>query len=75
MTTEVQIKKWGNSGGIVIPIEEMKRLNLKFNEKIMVSFEKKGNILKELFGAIKFGKSTQELLKESRNELQSKWLK
>ena len=75
MGVEVTTKKWGNSIGIVIPSEMVKRLNIKPEEKLTIEIEKKSNVLKELFGAIKFKKSTEEILKESRKDLESKWSK
>ena len=35
--------------------------------------DNKENILKELFGVMKSKKSTEQLLEESRKELESKW--
>ena len=66
-------KQWGNSLGIVIPKEVVKEMNIKPNEEVCLDINKKGtNVLKELFGALPFKKSTKQLLKESREELESK---
>ena len=75
MAVEVKTKKWGNSIGIVIPIEAVKRLNIKPDEEIVIEIEKKENVLKEMFGSMKFKKSTKQILKEVREELEGKWLK
>ncbi|MEK6861694.1 MAG: hypothetical protein AABY07_07020 [Nanoarchaeota archaeon] len=65
-------KQWGNSLALIIPRNKVKELKLKPGEEISIKLEKKSNILKELFGAIHFSKSTERLLKESRKNT-SKW--
>lgn len=76
MTIEVEIKKWGNSIGIIIPAEEISKLNLRPKEKVMINIEKKTNVLKEMFGAGKdIKKPTSQILKEIRKDLESKWWK
>ncbi len=75
MVIEVKTKKWGNSIGIVIPIEAADKLNIKPEETIIIDITKKENVLKELFGAMKSKKPTEQMLKEARKELESKWLK
>lgn len=74
MTIEVKTKKWGNSIGIIIPSETIERLNIKPDEKIVIEIEKKENVLKELFGAMKSKKTTEQILKEIRKEMESKWM-
>ena len=69
-----KIKKWGNSIGLLIPKEEARKLNLKENQEVVVELIKKENPLKELYGSLKFNKSTEQLLKESRKMLESKWM-
>ncbi len=75
MAIEVKTKKWGSSIGIVIPREAVERLNIKPEEEIIIEIEKKNNVLKELFGKAKFKKSTEQILKEVRKDLEGKWLK
>ena len=75
MAIEVKTKQWGNSLGIVIPAEITNKLNIKPNEEIIIEIEKKNNVLKELFGALKTKKSTEQILKEARKDFESKWLK
>ncbi|MBI2631888.1 hypothetical protein HYW75_02710 [Candidatus Pacearchaeota archaeon] len=76
MTLEVKTKRWGNSIGVVIPAEATERLSLKPDEEILINIEKKNNVLKELFGAFKNNKkSTEQMLKEARSDLEGKWLK
>ena len=75
MTIQVKTKKWGNSIGIIIPSETVEMLNIKPEETIEVEVSKKSNVLKELFGAMKFKKVTEKILKEIRKDLESKWEK
>ncbi|MFA4953033.1 MAG: AbrB/MazE/SpoVT family DNA-binding domain-containing protein [Candidatus Pacearchaeota archaeon] len=75
MAIEVKTKKWGNSIGVVIPVETADRLNLKPEETVIVEITKKENVLKELFGSLKFKKSTEQILREVRENLESKWSK
>ena len=75
MAIQVKTKKWGNSIGIIIPSETVEKLNIKPEETIEVEVSKKSNVLKELFGAMKFKKVTEKILKEIRKDLESKWEK
>ncbi len=69
-----KIKKWGNSLGLIIPKEEVNRLNLKDSQEVIVKIEKKENPLGELFGTLKFEKSTEQIIKDNRKMLESKWI-
>ncbi|MEK6850493.1 MAG: hypothetical protein AABX85_02880 [Nanoarchaeota archaeon] len=76
MAIEVRTKQWGNSIGIVIPAEAVDKFRLKPNENLVIEINKKDNVLKELFGALNHNKKpTEQILKEARKELDSKWLK
>jgi antitoxin component of MazEF toxin-antitoxin module len=75
MLTKTKAKKWGNSMGIVIPQETVEALGIRQNEFVIVDIQKKENVLRELFGNLKFKKPTPELLKEARKDLEGKWLK
>ncbi len=66
-------KKWGNSIGVIIPKEEINKMNISEGQEIMITIEKKENPLKELFGALNFRKSTKQILRETRKEMESKW--
>lgn len=61
--------------GIVIPQETVEALGIRQNEFIIVDIQKNENVLRELFGNLKFEKSTETLLKEARKDLEGKWLK
>ena len=52
MAVELAIKKWGNSIGVVLPKEFVKREGLKENEKVLVEVVKEAN-LEHLFGSLK----------------------
>ncbi len=75
MAIETKTKKWGNSIGVVIPAETVERLKLKPGEQITIDVEKKQNVLKELFGSLRFTRSTKMILEEVREELEGKWLR
>ena len=67
-----KIKKWGNSYGILIPKNELHKMNLGENQEVIVDISKKENPLKEMFGFAKkskLKKSTKQIIKEVRSEL------
>jgi len=75
MAIEVKTKKWGNSIGLVIPREDVERLNIKPEEEIIIEIEKKNNVLKEMFGKAKFKKSAKKMIEDLRKENNSKWMR
>lgn len=60
MAVEVQLKKWGNSIGIIIPREIVKERNLDKKRTILVEFIEKGD-LTDVFGQLKTKATAQEL--------------
>lgn len=74
MTIEVKTKQWGNSIGVIIPKEVVNTLKIKPEETILIEVERKENPLKKLFGTLKSKKSTEQMIKEVRKELESKWM-
>lgn len=64
-----KIRKWGNSFGIIIPQEIIKRKGLREGEEVDAILIKKGNVLRETFGTHKFSKPTKKLMKEIDKEL------
>ncbi len=74
MVIEIKTRKWGNSVGIVIPKETLNQLNLKIDEEVLIEIHKKENVLKELFGALKFTKSSRKILNEVREDFEGKWM-
>ena len=75
MAIEVKTKKWGNSIGIIIPIETVEKFNIKPEERIVVEISKEFNILKEMFGTMRSKKTAKQIIDETRKELESKWMK
>ncbi len=55
---EVELKEWGNSIGVIIPIEELKELGLEKGDKVEIEIIKKETI--DGFGICKGGKSFKE---------------
>lgn len=68
-------KQWGNSVGIIIPKEVAKEKGIGVDEEVVVDIEKKSKktVLEELSGALPFKKPTEQILKESRKEMESKY--
>jgi antitoxin component of MazEF toxin-antitoxin module len=67
-----KLKKWGNSYGILIPRDELSRLDISEDQELFVDIIKKENPLKEMFGFTKTHKlsqSSSEIIKEARKEL------
>ena len=53
MVIEVQVKKWGNSLGVILPKEIIEQKHLKEDDKIvLLDVVKEGNLSKS-FGALK----------------------
>ena len=65
-------RKWGNSLGIIIPKDAVEKYGLHPHEDITIEVTSKTNVLKELFGSGKSGKSTEDILRRARKELKSK---
>lgn len=59
MATELIVKKWGNSMGVILPKELVEKERLKENDKILVQVVKKAD-LRKFFGSLKLGMSGQE---------------
>ena len=64
-------KKWGNSLGLIIPSEDVEKLDLVENQRIVVEIVKAQNPLQELFGFGKGNKITRVEFKEARALLES----
>ena len=64
-------KKWGNSLGITIPRDIVKKAKMKNNKKILVTVEDIdfNQDLKKVFGTLKLKRPTQEMLDESDKEM------
>lgn len=67
---QTQIKKWGNSFGMIIPKEEIKKGVLKEDDKVIVLAVKKTDTAKKTFGLMKGWKLTGQQAKDTaRREL------
>lgn len=65
-----KIKKWGNSFGLLIPKNELKKMNIGENQEVIAEITKKENPLKELFGFGKKNRITKEEFLETRKILE-----
>jgi antitoxin component of MazEF toxin-antitoxin module len=59
METEVIIRKWGNSLGVILPKELVEKEGLKENKKVIVHIVKKADI-SHLFGLLERKMSGQK---------------
>ncbi len=69
MEFKAKAKEWGNSMGIIIPIDFVRMDNIKPDDEIIVEI-RKGNVLKETFGSLKEWKIDAQKLKD---ELRKEW--
>ena len=71
---ETRLKAWGNSIGVVIPKEEIKKEGLHVDQKVKIIITPVKTLkVKDIFGKLKLGINTKELLKEVDEELESKF--
>ena len=71
---ETRLKVWGNSIGVVIPKEDIKKEGLHVDQKVKVIITPVRTLkVKDIFGKLKLGINTKELLKEVDGELDSKF--
>lgn len=67
--TDGKLKRWGNSFGVVLPADLIKKSRMKEGQDIHIIFTKKSDVLKKTFGTLKTKKSAQEIKDELRAEL------
>ncbi|MBI4044742.1 MAG: hypothetical protein HY392_03465 [Candidatus Diapherotrites archaeon] len=65
---EGELKKWGNSVGVVLPKKTLEKEHLRAGQKVRLLISKKENALKKSFGIAKFSRSTKEILGEVDKE-------
>ncbi len=71
---ETRLKAWGNSIGVVIPKEDVKKEGLHVDQKVKVVITPVKTLkVKDIFGKLKLKKSAKEILKEVDEELDSKF--
>jgi len=69
---EAKVKRWGNSFGVVIPIEVVEKEKIKENDNLhLIVLKDSKKVLEETFGSLKgkLKKSAQEIKDELRREL------
>ena len=66
---EGTIKKWGNSYGILVSSDIVKKEKLREGQKINYIILKKSDVLKKTFGTLKLKKSAQKIKDELRKDL------
>jgi len=68
---ETKVKKWGNSMGIILPKEEVKREKLREKQSVRVIISPVKSIrVKDIFGKLKgWKKPTKRITKEANKEL------
>jgi len=59
MAIEAQVRKWGNSLGVIFPKEFVKKRHLEVNEIVVLEVVKEAD-LETLFGTLKRKKSGQD---------------
>ncbi len=64
-----KLRRWGNSFGIVIPQNKINQENIAEGEDIRIFLVKEKVNLERLFGAHKFNKSTEKMMREIDREL------
>ncbi len=67
MKTVSKVRRIGNSLSITIPAEEAKSRHIREGDIVEVEIRRKVNI-KDLFGSVKFSKSSQEMKDEDRRD-------
>jgi len=70
MAVEVTVKKWGNSMGVVLPMDFIQKQDIHEEDKIFIEVVKPAN-LKHLFGSLKRKMSGQEF----KNMVRKGWEK
>ncbi len=64
-----KLRKWGNSFGVVVPQRAIKNEDVKEGDEITILLKKEKPDLRKLFGAHKFSKPIDQLIKEMDEEL------
>ena len=65
METDIVVREWGRSLGLVIPKDVAKKDKLKAGDKVKVIIVRKTNIFAETFGKLKqWKKPTEQIMNE-----------
>ena len=69
MEVKVRTKKWGNSIGILIPKDAVRKENIKPDQEVTILISAKPIMKgKDIWGTLKFKESTEELMREVDKE-------
>ena len=69
MEIKTKTKKWGNSIGILIPKEAIRKENIKPDQEVTITISSKPiTKVKDIFGTMKFKESTDKLMREVDKE-------
>ncbi len=67
---KTKLRKWGNSLGVVVPMNSLQEENFKENDEVILLITKeKENVLRKMFGKHKFKKPVSKIMKEIDKEL------
>ena len=67
---KTKLRRWGNSFGVVVPLNKINQENIKEGEEVVILInKKKSNVLKETFGTFKFKKPVEQMMREIDEEL------
>ena len=67
---KTKLRTWGNSFGVVVPMNKLQNTNLKEGKDVRVLIVEENKVdLKKLFGKHKFSRSIERLMKETGKEL------
>lgn len=71
MESQIKLKKWGNSLGVIIPIEAIREQGFKEGEEVIIDIRRKKS-MKHLFGSLKSLNIDSQKMKD---ELRKDWNK
>lgn len=67
---KTEVRRWGNSFGLLIPKDVVRKEKLKPRQRVTVLFLKESNVLKRTFGIGKDWKTpTKKILEQTDREL------
>jgi predicted DNA-binding antitoxin AbrB/MazE fold protein len=67
MIVNSKLRKWGNSVGVVIPLDKIREVRMKEGEEVVVEVRKKES-LREVFGSLKDWKIGSQKFKDEVRE-------
>ena len=71
---KARLRNWGNSLGVVVPKEEAIKQKLQPDQEVNVMITPSKTLkVKDIYGKLKFKKSTDQIMKEIDEDLDSKF--